>query len=1146
MTSFAANVPFLARAEGCAHCTPLEAITKGALESELPIAVIVGPRRAPFEGLARLAPDESLQRLLQRHGLEIAIAADAMRAVAVALRQSRNNRCGVALVPNDQLPYVVPALQAALPLPRLPEAALVLVIEDSPESAPAICPRRMLSNLNMPIIEPATLDDLRDAVEQATRLSRAGNCGVAIVAQGSLLRSTDTLEAEPNRIVDAIDAAAIIRRMRRGGRIGEATDLLRMARRLELNRLVNVPSPGEREPLGLLCVGPAFVAATYLLGELRLMGRVPMLKLGLTRPIDDSVVIRLLARCDRVLVLEARPGAVSADVLEAVEAARHRGERLAELWCRDVPVPENDPDPEGSSDRWRFADGEALRPSALARKLLHLLHELRPQLQIASRLAPLPVDLERLTPPPRGERFGHGAGFEAAREILLEVDALVRAQVPRQDDADALTSALAIDGVQPSGEWDRVVIAEVWDRRRFAVEGIGAIRQAARESRCRIVVVPDVGGDDDLDLERLSSAAVPADAAARVIIKVSDLNDRATLRDLLRQAAMVDLVTVVIARDGPPARRDAAAVERGLAEVDRLGFTPNQRLVWPVDVACELRPPSTEWLIERGLERGSEPIEGSWLMEKAPTTVTRWRLFARPMLEQVEIIRTKPPAPAWRGISAERAAPPRPMHAEQGAWRAHCAGFRGENPGLAALALIDAGQVMGYRVQTAHVATPIGPGRKAWAQVLFTRARDESSRGDASTAAMSEQMPSEAPHGEADLLLGADGVETLRAIGPDPTLRVAATDRTTAVINIGPLEDQFDERSLECCRKLAEASRQVTHPDHAAIGDFAVACRARFLTDRVIDVVLLGVAFQRGFVPVTVEAIENAVRRLESRGYGRCVDAFEYGRRLAVDPRLIGGGHGDEDEWRDASGERLLRRLLLETRKSGWGGRRRAEKFRALAKESMVALPGLEASEAGHAARRDFLVALHRCLTWGGMPLARRYADMIRSVHAADRPESGHEMTRSAIRPLAEGFLMRDLLHLAAMSTSLEHRRRTRDRLAVRLARGDIMERRYLNRIEATAFGRRYRMEVRTSDWPARILAIVAPLVPERFRGTAAETELRDYVVGVVERAIRGASDNPKQWLTILRRLADVCETTSGFRDLAVSELRLRVEGFGE
>lgn len=1142
MTQLTAHVPFLARAEGFAHCTAVEAIAKGALESELPIAVLAGSRRAPFESLARIAPDEALQRLLHRHGLEIVVTADALRALGVALRQTRNNRCGIALVPNESLPHLLSALQSALPLPRLPEAALVLVVEDAPDTAPALCPRRLLANLSIPIIEPATLDDLRASVEQATRLSRAGQCAVAVVAHASLLRATDSLEAEPNRVVDAVDAAAIIRRMRNSARVGEANDLLRMARRLELNRLVALPSPGEREPLGLICVGATFTAASYLLGELRLMGRIPMLKLGLSRPLDDAVVTRLLARCDRVIVLEPRPGASAPEILDAAERGRAVGERFGQLWCGAVPAPEGDAERVG--ERWTLADGDAVRPSSLARKLIHLLHRIRPHHQVASRLAPAPAEHERLPVPPRGDRLGAPAAVEYIRGVLVEVDALIRAEIPGEG-ADSRTTALAIDAVQPMGEWDRVVIAEVWERRRFAIEGVGAVRQAAREPRPRVVVIPDIGGDDDIDLERVASASVPADAAARVVIRSADLNDRETLRESIRQAALGEGVTILVVRDGPPPRRDPIAIERSMSETDRLGFTPNQRLTWPVDVACELRPPTTEWLIERGLDRGSQEIEGSWFMEPAGPSA-RFRLSARPLLEQVEIIRTRPPAPTWRSADSERVAPPRPVHAQQGAWRAHCAGFRGEQPGLVATALIEAGILMGYRVQTAHLAAPIGRGRRAWAQILYTRRGDQGARGDASTSELGATLPAETPYGEADLLLGADGVETLRAVGPDPALRVASSERTTAVVNTGPLEDQFDEQAVECCRRLNEALGAVTHLEHRAFGDFAVACRARFLTDRVIDLVLLGIAFQRGFVPVTVESIETAVRRLESRGYGRCVDAFEYGRRLAVDPRLLELAHGGDDESRDASGERLLRRLLLETRRSGWGGKRRAEKFKALATESIRALRGLESSEAGHIARREFLVAVHRCLTWGGMPLARRYADMVRSLHAGDREEGGFAMTRHVIRPLAEAVLIRDLLHLAAMSTSLEHRRRTRDRLAVRFARGDVMERRYLNRIEGTVFGRRFRLDVRTSDWPARILAVVAPWIPERVRGSKDEQEMRDYVVQLVERAIRGAADNPRQWSAVLKRLHETCEATSGFREITSAELRARVEGFGD
>lgn len=1145
MTSLS-TVPVLARSEGYAPVGALEAIVKGALESELHVGAIAAPRRAPFDALPRLVADEASQRLLQRHALEIVLAADAARAVGIATRQVRNGRCGIAIVPNELVPAALSGLAAQLPMPRGADAALVLAVEDNPQTTPGLDPRRLLVGLGIPSIEPATVSELRDAIESGARLAKAGGVPVAIVVDASLLRSSDTIEARANRVVDTVDVTAVLRRMRRGPRPSESGDLLRLARRLELNRLVGLPSPGEREPLGMICVGPAFVSAAYLLNELRLTGRVPLLKLGLTSPIDESAVLRILQRCEAVLVVESRVGSCAASILEAAESLRRRGERIASLWWREAPPVEGESDAE--REQARLADGDAVRPSLLARRTIRLLHALRPGLQVAARLATVPPALERIAPPPRGESLGTAAAMAEVRSILVDVDQTLRSATPDPDDPEARSTALAIDGVQPAGEWDRVVLAEVWDRRRFAVEGIGAVRQAARGGPPRVAVLPDVGGDEDLDLERLASAAIPADAARQTTIRVADLNDRAALRELLREAVLAEQVTIVIARDGPPARRDPTAVERLLAETDRLGFTPKQRLVWPADVACELRPPSTERLIERGVARGAEELESAWTVEPLEGAVrARARITAKPLFEQVEIIRTRPPTPVARGGGGERIAPPRLLHAGQGMWRAHLAGWRGEAPGLAALVLADAGRAMGYRVQTAHQPAPVGPGRRAWAQVLFSRLLDEGARGDASTAELLSILPAEIPYGEADLVVGADGVEALRALGPDPTLRVGASERTGAVVNIGPLDDQFDEASVEACRRLPEAVRLATLADRQLVEDFAVICRGRFLTDRVLDLMLLGVAFQLGTIPVTVEAMEGALRRLEARGYGRAFDVFAFGRRVAVErPLRERGPRADEDDeaMRDARGERLLRRILLEIRSSGWRGRRQAAAFGTIARQALAALSGFDATPEGQAARRDFLMGLHRCLSWGGFRLARRYADLIRSLHAADRGENAHELTRMAVRPIAEAILIRDLLHLAAMATSLEHRRRTRDRLAVRRARGDMLERRYLNRIEAIAFGRRYRLDVRTSDWPARLLALVAPFVPERFRGGKEEQEIRAYVTGLAERAIRGASDHPQVWLETFRRLAEACDATAGFREISARELRLRVEGF--
>jgi Pyruvate/2-oxoacid:ferredoxin oxidoreductase gamma subunit len=65
------------------------------------------------------------------------------------------------------------------------------------------------------------------------------------------------------------------------------------------------------------------------------------------------------------------------------------------------------------------------------------------------------------------------------------------------------------------------------------------------------------------------------------------------------------------------------------------------------------------------------------------------------------------------------------------------------------------------------------------------------------------------------------------------------------------------------------------------LADISGTAQREFLTDRVADLVVLGAAFQRGFIPVSVESLEAAMRRLETRGFGRSLEAFDFGRRLA-------------------------------------------------------------------------------------------------------------------------------------------------------------------------------------------------------------------------------------------------------------------------
>jgi hypothetical protein len=653
--------PGLARHEGWNLFTAAQALLKGVLEADTSVELIAGPRSEPFAPVLALDRDETVAALLEH------------RAVS--------GKRALALVPNAELDRTAPVI-GRVGGPSLERGgAVCVVLEDDPLGCPSACPRRTAVALDLPCLQPASVEQLRDAVEQALRLSRAARRPAAMVVHRWILRSAETLEARPNRVMEP--AAAVVAPPRRRGRWAETGGVLRVARRLELNRIRSMPSPGEHLPVGFVVAGPAAAAIDHVIDLLRLHGRVPVLQLGLVHPFDDSVVQRMLGRCEKVVVLEPRPRALEPDILRAAEAIRRRGERTAAIYTRAL-------DDEPSQAGHFLQPNEALHPSILARRIVHLLHAIRPGLEIP--FVPDPPTLAA-PPAPRGELLGPAAALALIRETLADVDQWLRDQAPAeasQTPLAAAPTALVIDGSEPEGlaAGQRVVAAETWSYRRFLDEGVGSLQQAAWDDRPWMFVVCAVGADNAHDLERLARGALPGERAEGVRIEIADLNERGRLRDLLRSLTQSVRLSVVIVCDGPPPRFDVIAMERARAEIDRLGYEPRQRVVGPMEQlgairqSPELAPPKPP------LEPDPTPLRTQLTVGRLSKTRRaggQFRLRVRPLLESVEVVRDRPPASAWMPTTRSgariwpgsggrgRAWRPGPCAMRAGPWATRCA-----------------------------------------------------------------------------------------------------------------------------------------------------------------------------------------------------------------------------------------------------------------------------------------------------------------------------------------------------------------------------------------------------------------------------------------------------------------------------------------
>jgi len=1112
----------LGLAEGVSLCNATEALVKSLLESELATELLTAPVSSGFTEIAELSRLPDAGRLLADHELTVRVTDTAARAVAMADRISRSGRCAVAVVPNSQLDRTMGELTTLTEASMSGGGASCVILEDHPAAMPASCPRRAAARLNMPAMEPTGLDEFRDIVEIALRMSRGAAMPVAVIVHKSILQSVESLEMRPNRVGNYVSIHRADRHRQRRLRFSESSDVMRLARRVELNSARALPSPGERVPVGFITVGPADRALRHLTEVLKLHGRIPTLSLGLLNPLDESAVARMLTRCEKVVVLEPRPGSVELMLLQVSEQMRQSGAECATIWGRVIPA-----DDEGN--RYVLRSDEDLHPSVLVRKVHHLLHEIRPTLSLSAKLAPDPPKLS-VRPQPRAMLTGPSAAHHEVQRLLLDLDDWLR-QRRDEDATEVRPSALAIDGVVPTDGAERSVYAETWSREAFLDRGLSALAQAAGEDEPWLLVICDFPFDAGPDIERLARSAVPSRRADRVRLRTGDINATVELREKLREAAVNDGLTVLIIRDGPPHRYDSQAIARELREVDRLGFEPVQRAHWAADKACEFRPARLKLPTSEAVASTMPAGRSEVIVDTLPHRLGRqFRARLRLLEEMVEITRTRPPVAFWRGAESPVMPSGQPVHASQPQWRAHLAGFRGPAPGFAAQILCDAGQRMGYAVHCVFDPTPIGPGRSAWAQILYTRADPESLKPDV--------VPS-IPYGEADLLLGLDLPETFRAVGRDDKLCVAEAQRTCAVINSGMFADESDpEAHTPLLHELPTVLAQCARIGHVQTDDFARACRVGFYSDRVTDIVLLGAAFQRGLIPVSYAAMDAAVKQAESLGVGRAADAFEFGRRLADDPDLILKQRPDADESVGAMRRRLA--LALSTRRVR--GRRKSQQFDGLIDRSLRGMPGLTETDAGRQARRDFTAAVYRCVVWGGLKYAERYADAIVQLYHADRGDTGRALTRASVLPLAEAMLIRDPLYMASMAMDPEHRRRIRRQLNVKPARGDQMQRRYLTRLELALLHRRYRLNVRASDWVAAMMALAQPMIPDQLRGARRDRRVKAIVAEYVQHARYCDNGQYERCARTMQKLHHLAQE-GALRTMPVSDLRDLLDG---
>ncbi len=224
--------------------------------------------------------------------------------------------------------------------------------------------------------------------------------------------------------------------------------------------------------------------------------------------------------------------------------------------------------------------------------------------------------------------------------------------------------------------------------------------------------------------------------------------------------------------------------------------------------------------------------------------------------------------------------------------------------------------------------------------------------------------------GQADCLLAFDAMaaadpRTQTFLSPDRT----RTALSTARVPTGRAVRDVDAAATDWDAVRGELARRTVAGGLWEIDALALA-RRLFGSTTSANLVLLGAAFQRGWIPVPADSIEHAVR-LNGVAIDDNIAAFRWGRAAVVDPQAVPGAAPP------LHGARALRRTTIATR---------------LAAE----VPDLDGPALGLATSR----AAH-LLGYQGPEVARRYLALVGTVRRAEKAVGpDHELSLAVAEQL--------------------------------------------------------------------------------------------------------------------------------------------------
>ena len=1063
--------PGMLRGDGRAVLGGNELIVKGALEAG--VSLITGYPGSPVADVFLVCEEHAEH--LRELGVEAVLANNEAQSAAMlnGARQVPGSR-SMTVFKSVGGYVALDALAIANSAEAAADAAAVVVVGDDPMNSSTQVgadSRVTMSAGRIPVIEPGTSQEVKDLTRLAFDLSAESGLIVAVMVTTPQADGTAVVDLAPNRPPTVgplhrfdLDTRSV--RTERAVSLPPFTtsledDLLHrripaLHRAVAAHGLNRVEFPQTTTGrFGLVTAGAAYPLLRHAMHELGLDGKLPVLRLALTWPIDAQPVRDFADTVDEIVVFEERAPFLENQVRTALEGRRQS------VWGKRLPA-----------DAVGTPDGTGMEPDTAVLALARLVtaqpdpfpaDAVRRAREALGAPAAEPLPVVARTPtfcagcPHRGTSNPMSIlrkrlrGPEYMRRVHDRdpIDVIAHGGIgcysmnylPPFDEMNNL-SAMGLGGATGAGA------APLVTNKHYTLVGDGTffhgemstIANAIKQNQDILYIIldnkntamtghqgtpaseTDLMGrpQNPLHIEEIVRAMNPAFVAR------SNPDDREAHTALLERALLMDGTRIVISdkecaiTSNRRLRRERAKVVAGK------GFLPTITRYNVAEEVCENCRECTTGTGCPGLTVVDTPfgekiaIDGEICVDDGYCA----KIKACPSFELVTIDRSSAPA---KREAADAPLPPDP-HIERAGpdgWSVYMGGVGGLGIGVVSRVLTEAAADVFPEVDTYH--------KKGLAQrgggVFCDMVMHDGGRVRSPLI----------PDGHADLVLGLEGIEGIRS------LIKASPEHSVAVINMSVLPTTtMLMGAARAPDDLVAMARERVRPGGLLAIDFAAACTEHLGDQIYANISMLGAAWQKGWLPVSREAIEGAIRSVTGRRSAANLAAFNLGRRLAVE-QLPDGAAPTTNE--------------LVDREAGWI-RNAADRASFLELIDRARQSGLDDASLGMLAPR-----LPELLAWGGRAYADRYLELVERVHAA-----APEHAAAAIHNLHRTMCIKDEVFVAHQLTTEKKYARDRERFDIDPTRGDRIRYVHLNRPAFDVLGRHVEFDMKTRDWMLRLV----------------------------------------------------------------------------